>query len=311
MSKIEKALQKARGERNLRIVVRSADAEGRQLAPVREGALVSLPEQRAGACQQIALMHEPELRSKGDLEQYGIIYPEMPETGAVKAFREIRTKIVQKTGGRNCTVVVTSVGGQSGTGLVALNLGVAFAFDAGKTALAIDCNLRNPSFHRFLSMQSYKGIKDFLEDPEMDVGEIICPVGIPRLRVIPAGGNAEIPIEYFTSARMAQLIDNIKQRYLERYIILDAPPMSQSADVQILMEMCDYVLLVVPYGRVTEAQIARCVEAINPQKLLGAMFNDAPRLPQLNWREIVTTSPLYLKGASALAAAKNKWRRKV
>jgi capsular exopolysaccharide synthesis family protein len=310
MSKIEKALQKARGTQNIRVVARAAGTESRQLVRVEDGA-PSSPEQRTHACQQIARMHEPELRDKGELARYGVIYPDMRETGAVRAFREIRTKIIQKTGGRNCTVLVTSVSGKSGSSFVALNLGVAFSFDAGKTALTIDCNLRNPSFHKFLLTQSYKGLTDYLEDPEMDAGEIIYPIGIPRLRVVPAGGNREIPVEYFTSVRMQQLLESIKQRYSERYIILDAPPMSQSADMQILTELCDYVLLVVPYGKVTEAQIARCVKAVNEQKLLGVVFNDEPRLPQLNWREIVTTSPLYLKGASALAAAKNKWRRKV
>ncbi len=311
MSKIEKALQKARGSREKQIVVRPDDHDGRQVVPVGDGAMVASHEKREEGSRQITLMRESGLRNKKDLEQSGIIYPEMQETGVVKAFRELRTRILQKTGGKNCTVVVTSVDGRSGVSLVSLNLGVAFAFDAGKTALVIDCNLRNPSLHKLLSVQNSKGIKNYIEDSNVDVGEIIHSVGIQRLRVIPAGINCDTSMDFFTSVRMQQMMGRIKQRYLDRYIILDSPPISQSADVQILMDMCDYVLLVVPYGKVTEAQIANSVKLISHQKLLGVVFNDEPQLPYLNWREIMTTSPLYLKVASALAALTRKWRKKV
>lgn len=315
MSKIEKALEKARGSRGRQIVERTGGVDSRAIVPISDGSMASSNERQEHGKQedgsrQIAQMREPKLRSKNDLEQSGIIHPEMQETGAVKAFREIRTKIIQKTGGRNCTVVVTSVNAGGGTSLVALNLGVAFAFDAGKTALVIDCNLRKPSLHKFLAAQNYKGIKDYLEDPEVEVGEIIYPAGIQRLRVMPAGKSREASMDYFTSIRMQKLMERIKQRYADRYIILDAPPMNQSADVQILMDMCDYVLLVVPYGKVTETQIANSVKLINQKKLLGVVFNGEPHLPHINWREVVTTSPLYLKLVSTLAVVTNKWRKK-
>lgn len=283
MSKIEKALHRARGERSLQIVSRSGEGAARQLPAVPAGEAPS-PEHRANATREIALMQEPQLRSKTALDQERIIYPEMEEAGPVKAFREIRTKIVQRCGGRNCTIVVTSLNAGSGTSFVAFNLGVAFAFDAGKTALVMDCNLHHPSFHRFVSDEKFRGITDYLEHPEMDVADIIYPVGIPRLRVVPAGGNREVPVEYFTSVRMQQLMQVVKTRYPERYVILDSPPMSQSADLQILMDMCDYVILVVPYGKVTESQLADAAKTIGEKRLLGIVFNGEPRPPALRQR---------------------------
>jgi len=279
MSKIEKALHRARGERDLQIVPR-ADGTKQQLARVPVADLPN-PEQRASAAREIALMEEPQLRSKTNLDHERIIYPEMDEAGPVKAFREIRTKIVQRCGGHNCTIVVTSLHAKGGTSFVAFNLGVAFAFDAGKTALVMDCNLHHPSFHRLLQGAEHRGITDYLERPEMDIADIIYPVGIPRLRVIPAGENREVPVEYFTSARMQQMMQVVKQRYPERYVILDSPPISQSADLQILMELCDYVILVVPYGKVTEAQLTDAAKTIGEKKLMGVVFNGEPRPPGL------------------------------
>jgi protein-tyrosine kinase len=277
MSKIEKALQRARDDRKLQIIAYD-NADTQQLVTVPSNQLSNL-EQRGSAAREIATMQEPQLRSNTELDQERIIYPEMDETGTVEAFREVRTKIVQRCGGQNCAIVVTSLNPKSGTSFVARNLGAAFAFDAGKTALVMDCNLHNPSFHRLVLGGEHKGITDYLENPEMDIADIICSVGIPRLRVIPAGANREASVEYFTSARMQQMMQVIKQRYQERYIILDSPPMSQSADLQILMDLCDYAILVVPYGRVTEAQLVDAVKTIGEKKLLGIVFNGEPRPP--------------------------------
>jgi Mrp family chromosome partitioning ATPase len=117
------------------------------------------------------------------------------------------------------------------------------------------------------------------------VTNIMHAVGIPRLRVIPAGGRREIPTEYFTSARMQQLISSLRRRYAERYVVLDAPPVEQSADTPILAELCDFVLLVVPYGRVSETKLVAAARTIPAEKFLGVIFDDVPRLPQLPWKE--------------------------
>jgi protein-tyrosine kinase len=289
MSKIEKALNKARGTGGLRVISSQPPRAEEQLTsnlPATTG-VTALIEQRAGTSQAIARMREKFPLSKNVLAQHRIIHPELGENEIVRAFREIRTKILQKSQGRNCVIMVTSVAGGGGSSFVTLNLGVAFSFDAGKTALLLDCNFKNPSLHRLFSPGTYHGLTDYLEHPDMDVTEIIHPVGIERLRIIPSGGRREISAEYFTSAKMNQMLDGIKQRYRERYIILDAPPMTESADTQILAELCDYVVLVVPYGRMMDSQIETCVKAVGEKKLLGIVFNNEPAPPPFRWRSIL------------------------
>lgn len=288
MSKIEKALNKARSSGALRVVPS-------QPVPAKAGAaddgaasgVTALVEQRASSSEAIARMREKAPLSKQALLVNRVIYPELGENGTVRAFREIRTKIIQKSQGRNCVIMVTSVTGGGGSSFVSLNLGVAFAFDAGKTALLLDCNLRNPSLHRLFGPGNFRGLTDYMENTEMDIADIIHPVGIERLRIIPSGGKREIPAEYFTSIKMKRLLDSVRQRYHERYIIIDAPPMTESADTQILAEMCDYVLLVVPYGRVTDTQISAGVKAIGDKKLAGVVFNDEPTPPSFPWSNML------------------------
>jgi protein-tyrosine kinase len=289
MSKIEKALNKARAA-GLRVVSTQPPSAVKETqnenlpTPVNTTALI---EQRGRASETIADMKEKSLLDKQALARNQIIYTGMEESGTVRAFRELRTKIIQKTHGNNCVIMVTSVVGNGGSSFVAKNLGAAFSFDTGKTALLMDCNLRNPSLHRLFGDGTFLGLTDYLDNADMDVAEIIHPVGIERLRVIPSGGRREIATEYFSSFKLKQLLVSIKERYRERYIIIDAPPMTESADSQILAELCDYVLLVVPYGRVIDSQISACAKTFSDKQLLGIIFNNEPVPPRLKWRRIL------------------------
>lgn len=310
MSKIEKALSRARGDKSLVVVPGGQqgsdraqhDSQNRDLV-TSESASAEL-QSRAKSASAIALMRESNPRDKSELTLQRIIYPEMAENSTVQAFREIRTKVLQKTHGKNCIIMVTSVTSKAGSTFVATNLGVAFAFDAGKTALLVDCNLRNPGFQQLFPDSSPLGITDYLEKGDIDVADIIHPVGIERLRVIPAGDKREIPSEHFTSARMRHLLDGIRQRYAERFIILDAPPMSDTADTQIIAELSDYVVLVVPYGRVTSGQVDACVKSLDSKKLLGIVFNNEPHVPDLEWKNLWRASLLSLFNRLVLLAEK-------
>lgn len=288
MSKIEKALRKARSGGALRLVSPASSTEGNQTTALVSAAHVADEiENRAGAALAIARMREPQALMKSELEAERIIYPEMPDNAVAQAFRQLRTKIIQKTQSRNAIIMVTSVTSGGGSSFTALNLAVAFAFDAGKTALLLDCNFSRSSLNRMFPSDACQGLTDYLEHPEMDVGDVLHTVGIERLRVIPAGSKREIPAEYFTSVKMRRFLDSIKQRYRERYIILDAPPMTDSADSQILAELCDLVVLVVPYGKVTPSQLDASIKAIDPNKFLGVVFNGEPRPPAAAWAELL------------------------
>ena len=69
------------------------------------------------------------------------------------------------------------------------------------------------------------------------------------------------------------------QRYSDRYVFLNAAPILDSADTKILVDSCDYVILDVPYGKVTTKRIKEAVNAIDANKLAGIVFSDVPPLP--------------------------------
>ena len=124
-----------------------------------------------------------------------------------------------------------------------------------------------------MDLAAETGLTDFLEDPDYDIGRIIYPTGIPRLRLIPAGSKRETPAEFFTSFRMKQFLQAIRRRYPDRFIVLDTAPISDSPDARILTDLCDYGMLVVPHGKLTPGKIENAALAFNPDKFVGAVIN--------------------------------------
>ena len=228
--------------------------------------------------RQIAEMRECRLLTLAELSERRIISPEMPDREAANVFREIRRKVMQFNEPGNFVTMVTSVTSGGGASLIALNLAAAFAFDETKTAMVIDCNLENPKLADLLGMKPDKGLTNYLEDDSLQIADIIYPTGIPRLRLIPAGRRCEYSGEYFSSARMEQLILSLKERYPDRYLVLDSPPIGESVDANMLSDLADCALIVAPYAGVTAQQITAAAFSIGKDKLAGVVFNEEPRI---------------------------------
>jgi exopolysaccharide/PEP-CTERM locus tyrosine autokinase len=287
MSKIEEALKKAKatrgpGETGLRAVAGTeasrTHSNVRDLIPSRDtNGLVA----RESSSKEIALMKHGELLDYTQLSEMRIIHSEMSDTKTANTYRDLRTKLIQKSQGRNFIAMLTSCVPGEDNSITTLNLATAFSFDESKTSLLIDCNLNTPHLDRLLNMNTDIGLTDYLENDHIDVESILHSTGIKRLKMIPAGTARESSTEYFTSMRMRQLMANLLSRYNDRYIFIDAAPITESADTRILAELCDFVLLVVPYGKVTKNRIKEAADATGKDKLLGVIFNDIPRVPKL------------------------------
>jgi len=284
MSKIEEALKKARQSRGKNIVsIRGEDVSQLQRSSVRD---LIPSENESGeirhksSAKEIALMENGEILDHQQLSELKIIFSEMPDNKIANTYRDLRTKLIQKSQGQNFICMVTSCVAGNDSSMTSLNIATAFSFDESKTSLLIDCNLNNPKLDSLLTMQTDTGLTDYLENESIDISTVMHKTGIKRLKMIPAGTSRETSTEYFTSLRMRQLMSNLLSRYSDRYIFLDTAPITESADTRILVELCDFVLLVVPYGTVTKGKVKEAAEAIGKEKLLGVVFNEVPKLPK-------------------------------
>ncbi len=192
----------------------------------------------------------------------------------LKVFRNLRTQLMKKSEGKTFTCLVVSVVSGGGS-YVASNLASIIALDQSKTSLLVDANLYSPSAERLLPVPSQFGLSDYLADPRIRVEDIIYATGAKRLRVLPSGTNREGGTEKIHSNRMFELFKEIRDRYSDRFIVVDSPSaIEYDAEVRILTELCDCVVLVVPYGKVTPGELLSTIEKIDKKKLVGVVYDE-------------------------------------
>lgn len=230
-----------------------------------------------GAGHAIGPRVETQALSIREMESRKLIHRDASVRKSADAFREVRTQLLALGGQHNFVTMVAAVSPRSGASFVARNLAAAFAFGDAMTALLIDCSLRHPSQAKAFGLnEDHGGLIDYLDEPSLAVDDVVYRTGVARLQVIPAGRSMEMHGEYFSSLRMRTMIDSLRSRYHDRYLILDGPAIKGSPDARILSDLADYVVVVAGYGRDTPAAVAQAAATIDPQKLAGVVFNHPP-----------------------------------
>ena len=219
-------------------------------------------------------MEDVAIKSQDELSALKIIYPGMSQRGVLNAFRDLRTRLLQKSEGKNFVLLVSSLGLGGGSSFVAMNMAASFALDEKKTAIYIDANSEGSFADKILKSTADYGLMDYLDNESLDLRDIIYSSGVPRVRIIPPGIVGDTNVERLASFRMKKLLSLLKSRYDDRFIVIDVPPVSDSSIPRILSQMVDMAILVVPFGRVTQGQILSGVDAVGEDKFSGLVFNN-------------------------------------
>ena len=228
---------------------------------------------------ELANMEEARIFTDRELEILGIVHPRSADRALVDAMRRLRTRLYALRPETNFSVLVSSVVPEGGGSFTALNLAATIAFDQARASLLVDANVHRPVLDRLLKLigrERSPGLFEYLEHPELGVEHIVGPSGIPRMRVIPIGRHDAIRAEHLASARCERLMTHVKSRYDNRYVIVDGPAMTASVEARILSGICDFTVLVVPYGGVAPGTLGAIVGGLDGRRLAGIVINDQP-----------------------------------
>jgi exopolysaccharide/PEP-CTERM locus tyrosine autokinase len=197
-----------------------------------------------------------------------------PKSQISEDFRKLKTCLVdlKMPGAGKKTFMVTSSLGGEGKSITTINLAITLAQEFDHTVLLIDADLRKPTMHRLFNLKPGVGLSDCLSDG-VEVGTALIKTGIGKLSLLPAGREVENPAELLGSERMKYILAEMRDRYPDRVIIIDAPPVLPVAETRILGSLVDGVIFVIKEGAVAAASIYDALDSISREKVVGLVYN--------------------------------------
>ena len=215
---------------------------------------------------------EPTLGANEGTELGGLA-PLGKGSAVAEAYRILRTSVLLSTAGSPPkTILITSAQPGEGKTTTAINTATSLA-QLGAAVLLVDCDLRKPSVHKVLGLEKSEGLSTYLSR-KVDVEELIQPLPVPNLWVLPSGPVPPNAAELISSAQMKELLGALGDKY--DHIVIDSPPLINVTDPVILSTMVDGVILVVQGGKSTRDVVrrARAELATANAKVFGVVLNN-------------------------------------
>ena len=172
------------------------------------------------------------------------------------------------------TILVTSI--LPGAGKSSLSTNTALSYlSSGENCLIIDVDLRKPSLHKiFDTERKGEGLSSVLSGMST-LKEVIQKTDYKGLDYISSGPLPPNPAELVASNRMRELLKTVSEHY--SHVIIDAPPFQGFAEILVLANMVDGLILVTVEGdtpRDGVKHFRRAVLNVNG-KILGSIINKA------------------------------------
>ena len=171
------------------------------------------------------------------------------------------------------TIMIASAMSGEGKSLIAINLAIIIAVELHSHALLVDCDLRNPSISRWFGMAEQKGLSNYLIG-EAEIPDLLIKTSVDKLSIMCGGTIQDNPVELIGSERMKTLVQDLKSRYDDRYIILDSSPLLATTEPTVLNEMADAILLVVKSGDTPRDTIQQALKMLDKSKVMGVVLNN-------------------------------------
>ena len=90
---------------------------------------------------------------------------------------------------------------------------------------------------------------------------------------IPAGKPPENPAELLSSTKMRNFLSEVKDRYKNRYVILDSTPLLSTAEPISLASEVDGVLVVIRERMIPRKDVLQALLLIKDANILGVVLN--------------------------------------
>jgi len=254
MGKISDALERRKKEKSIRI--KKLDV-GRS-----ENLIKKRPE--SPLARKITIGHE---------YSHKLIVLSTPDSVDAENFKILRAQIrFARDHERPRTIMVTSTIPGEGKTFVAANLAVSIALGIDEHVLLVDCDLRRPYLHEMFGYTVSEGLHEYLIGKKQ-LPDLIIRTKIDKLSMLSAGNVPPNPSELLSSKIMETFLKEVKERYQDRFIIIDSTPNQVTAEASVLAKYVDGIILVVMAQKCPREAILKAIHDLGKEKIIGIVFN--------------------------------------
>jgi protein-tyrosine kinase len=211
------------------------------------------------------------------LSAHGIITPDAVRSQLGDELRVLKRPLLNNATGKsaapirdaNLIMVTSAVPGEGKTHLSA-NLAISIAMELDHTVLLVDADVARPSMPAVLGFGQEKGLLDMLLDSSLELSQVLLRTNIEKLSILPAGTQHPRATELLASEAMINLLADMANRYSDRIIIFDSPPLLVTTEARALASHMGQVILVVKAESTSHADVRNAVATIEncPVKML-------------------------------------------
>ena len=233
------------------------------------------PALTSGTARRQSRIHIEALRARG------FVTPDGAPTEIGQQFRMIKRPLLVNAFGSGSTpavkngrrVMMTSAFAGEGKSFCAINLAMSIATERDTHVLLVDADVARPSLPRELGIESSRGLMDWLTDTTLDIGELVQPTNVDRLSILTAGRHHEQATEFLASESMGQLLDHLSDRYDDRIIIFDTPPLLVTTEARVLAAYMGQIVMVVEAGNTSREAVKDALASIGSPEVVGMVLN--------------------------------------
>ena len=215
----------------------------------------------------------------------GMVTPLAPRSPIAEEYRIIKRPVLRNVQGRTAgamhnpnLIMVSSAMPGEGKSFTAINLAMSMAMELDHSVLLVDADVSRPSVLQRLGFARRQGLMDVLTGSST-LEQTILTTNVDKLRLLPAGFPNPRATELLASDVMVRLIEELANRYPDRVIVFDSPPLLITTESRELASHMGQVVMVVEANRATHANVRQSLNAIEhcPVRLLVLNKSTASR----------------------------------
>ena len=218
------------------------------------------------------------------LQEQGYLTPTTPRGATAEEFRAIKRPLLKNINSQSASpienanlVMVTSALQGDGKTFSSLNLAMSIAMEQDKTVLYVDADVHKGSAGKVLGIpDDTPGLIDILAG-DASPEDTILHTSIRSLRVMPAGTHHEKATELLASEKMHRLMQDFSNRYSDRVVIFDSPPLLLTNEASVLASFMGQIVFVTAANSTPQHAVNEALERIGRDKMVAALLNKAPR----------------------------------